>query len=103
MSQKIINLTLLLVIEEVENTLREFPTIPYQLTFSEQELRQKLIDRVLTQTPNYYAILEESEKLPEDPTLLYSCLEEQIRLKKLIRESVIHLFRENIDSDRIVP
>lgn len=56
MFPKIINLTLQLVIYEVKDILNSYPDYPYQLSFSNQELRQKLITYILSRFPNYYAI-----------------------------------------------
>ena len=94
---KLINLTLLLVIYEIERLLKEYPEQPYQVAFSSQELRQKLILGVLNQLPNYYIILEEDEELPTDPTCLYYSFEEQVLVEVLIRESIVHLLEENAD------
>jgi hypothetical protein len=97
MLTKLINLTLLLVIYEIERLLKEYPEQPYQVAFSSQELRQKLILGVLNQLPNYYVLLEEGKELPTDPTCLYHSFEEQILMEVLIRKSIVHLLEENAD------
>jgi hypothetical protein len=97
MLPKLINLTLLLVIYEIERLLKEYPEQPYQVAFSSQELRQKLILHVLNQVPNYYTILDEDKELPTDPTGLYHSFEEQVFMEVLIRESIVHLLEENAD------
>jgi hypothetical protein len=98
MLPRIINLTLLLVIKEIEDILEDYPEDPYQVAFSIPELRQKLILHVLNQLPSYYAILEEDQELPSNPKSLYSSLEEKVCMEILIRESIVELFRENADS-----
>jgi hypothetical protein len=85
------------VIKEVEDILQYYPEHPYQVAFSLQELRQKLIAHVLSQIPNYYTILEKAEELPEDPSFLYSSLEEEECLESLICDSIVFVFRENAD------
>jgi hypothetical protein len=94
----IINLTLLLVIKEIEDILEDYPEDSYQVAFSIPELRQKLILHVVNQLPSYYAILEEDQELPSNPKSLYSSLEEKVCMEILIRESIVELFRENADS-----
>jgi len=98
MLPRIINLTLLLVIKEIEDILEDYPEDSYQVAFSIPELRQKLILHVLKQLPSYYAILEEDQELPSNPKSLYSSLEEKVCMEILIRESIVELFRENADS-----
>jgi hypothetical protein len=98
MLPRIINLTLLLVIKEIEYILEDYPEDSYQVAFSIPELRQKLILHVVNQLPSYYAILEEDQELPSNPKSLYSSLEEKVCMEILIRESIVELFRENADS-----
>ncbi|HEY9605372.1 MAG TPA: hypothetical protein V6C85_27455 [Allocoleopsis sp.] len=95
MSQEIINLTLLLVNEEFEDILKEYPVEPYQLAFSIPELRRRLINCILNQTPNYYTLLEGRQSLPENLKLLYSSSAEELRMKNLIRKSMIQTLQEN--------
>ncbi|HEY9726907.1 MAG TPA: hypothetical protein V6D50_10715 [Chroococcales cyanobacterium] len=97
MSQEIINLTLLLVNQEFEDILKEYPVEPYQLAFSIPELRRRLMNCILNQTPNYYTLLEDRQSPPEDPKFLYSSSAEEMRMKNLIRQSIVHTFRENAD------
>lgn len=104
MFPRIINLTLLLVIKEFEDALKNYPEYPYQRAFSMPELRQKLIFNILDKLPNYYTILEEDQEIPSDPKILYSSFEEKICMEILIRESIIEiieLFRDSEDS--IIP
>ncbi len=98
MSQELINLTLSLVIQEVEDILDAYPDYSYQVAFSSQELRHKLIIEVLGQVPNYYAIVEDAKQLPTDPRVLYSSLEERVRMESLIRKSIVFVFHDNANS-----
>ena len=97
MSQEIINLTLLLVNQEFEDIIKEYPVEPYQLAFSIPELRRRLINRILNQTPNYYTLLEDRQSLPKDLRLLYGSSAEELRMKNLIRQSIVDILRENAD------
>src|ERR671933_476272 len=69
MNKQIINLTLPVVIEEIENILATYPTYPYQQAFSATGLRQDLIAYVLNRVPNQYAVVEETQ-FSSNPTLL---------------------------------
>ena len=53
MSYELINLTLPVVLAEIENVLDDYPENPYQIAFSLPELRQRLVAHVLTHTPNH--------------------------------------------------
>lgn len=98
MFQKITNLTLWLVIDEVEDILSYYPEYPYQVAFSNHELRQKVITYILRRVPNYYAIIEDGQYLPKDPRFLYTSLEEQVHVEVLICNSIVEVFQENADS-----
>lgn len=96
MLPRIINLTLWLVIKETEDLLEEYPEYPYQMAFSFQELRQKLISSVLNQiSDQYYVILEAQQELPKNTQILYGAPEEQLLLKALIRGNIMNVLREN--------
>jgi|ERR687885_972184 hypothetical protein len=69
MNKQIINLTLPVVIEEIENILATYPTYPYQQAFSAAGLRQDLVAYVLSRVPNQYAVVEETQS-SSNPTLL---------------------------------
>lgn len=97
MAYKLINLTLPLVIKQVQDILDDYPEHPYQVAFSIYELRQKLIAHVLSQIPNIHTV-EGVQELPTDPKLLYpSSLEQRLYMETLIRGSILHLLRENAD------
>lgn len=95
MSEKLINLTCYLVIQEIEDILKEYPENPYQAIFTHPVWRQTLTNHVLSQVPNhYYTIMDESEELPKNAKFLYSSKEEQIFLETLIRKSIIQVVQE---------
>lgn len=102
MFPKIINLTLRLVIKEIDDILEQPPQQLYRVAFSNQnqELRQQLISHILSQTPNYYAIVEEAQDLPDDPRFMYNSLEECRQLQNLISDSIIDIYQENVDSNQ---
>lgn len=97
MSHELINLTLPVVIAEIENVLEDYPEYPYQIAFSLPELRQRLLAHVLTHSPNRYTV--QGEKLTlKDPKFLHpSPVQEQVRMENLIHGGILHLLRENAE------
>lgn len=92
MPQKIINLTCLLVIQEVKDILATYPETPYQEAFAEAELYNQLINQVLNRIPDQsYTILYESEKLPKNPRRFYASMEERMMVEELIHQTIIAL------------
>lgn len=69
MNKQLVNLTLPVVIEEIEHILATYPTYPYQQVFSYSGLRQDLIAYVLSHVPNQYAVVEDT-KSSSNPTRL---------------------------------
>lgn len=49
-------LTLPVVIRGIDHVLEDDPEHPYHLAFAMPELRQKLIDHILNNVPNHYAV-----------------------------------------------
>jgi hypothetical protein len=97
MSHSLINLTLPVVIQEIENVLNEYPKDPYQLAFSTHKLRQKLIAHVLSHVPNHY-ITEEMQKPSNHSRACNSALlEEHLQRKMVIYGSILDILRENTD------
>ncbi|MEQ9670369.1 hypothetical protein [Coleofasciculus sp. G2-EDA-02] len=95
MSEKIINLTCLLIIEEVKDILTTYPATPYQAAFEQPSLRNQLINQVLSQIPEQsYTILNESEELPKNSRRFYSCIEDRMMVEELIHQNIIALLQE---------
>lgn len=86
MNKQIINLTLPVVIEEIEHILATYPRHPYQQAFSAASLRQDLVAYVLSRVPNQYAVLEETQS--SSNSLLLPCYSTQ---RLLDIEHWIHL------------
>ena len=97
MSYETINLAQPLVIQEIDNVLEDYPEYPYQVAFSIDELRQKLIAHVLNHLPYRYTTIENGQKLSRGSNSLFPSLAQRLRLNVLIRGSILHLLRENAD------
>jgi hypothetical protein len=77
MSQQLLNLTLPVVIEEIEHILATYPKYPYQQAFSDSGLRQNLVAYVLKHVPNQYAVVEETQSY-SNTQLLALCSSERL-------------------------
>lgn len=96
MSHESINLTLPVVIAEIENLLEDYPEYPYQVAFSLPELRQKLLDHILTHTPNCHTVAGEKLTI-KDRRFLHSSMQERIQMENLIHGGILHILRENAE------
>ena len=96
MSYELINLTLPLVVTQIENVLDDYPPSPYQLAFSLPEMRQRLVAHVLTYTPNRYVV--QGEKLIlKSPKICQPSIQERVQMETLIHAGILHLLRENAE------
>jgi len=97
MPYELINLTLPLVVKEIEHVLEEDPEHPYQSAFSMHEFRQKLIAQVLSPVPNQFEIAGEPAPVRKPTPQHASRLAEQLHLHTVVRGSILHILRENAD------
>ncbi|MGB5961686.1 MAG: hypothetical protein WBG73_13550 [Coleofasciculaceae cyanobacterium] len=98
MSHQIVNLTLPLVLKEVENVLEDYPEYPYQVAFSVEEFRQKLIAHVLSNVPNRYTVVDDLQEPPKETKFLYRPIAERLRMENIIRGGILHILRENSET-----
>ncbi len=98
MSHQIINLTLPLVLREIENVLEDYAEYPYQVAFSVEEFRQKLIAHVLSNIPNRYTVIDDSQESQKETGFLRRPIIERLQMENLIRGGILHILRENADS-----
>jgi hypothetical protein len=85
------------VFQQIEHILEDYPEHPYQAAFSIAELRQKLVNHVLSHLPKRYSGIDDAQKSATEAKLPYRIKQERIRLDVLIRGSILHLLRENAD------
>lgn len=95
MAYEIINLTLPIVMQEIEYTLNEYAKFPYQVVFSLPKMRQKLVAHVLSQIPNKFTIVEDLGELSIEYNSLYIPLQERLHTEKIIRQSIIDILQKN--------
>ncbi|MGB3206686.1 MAG: hypothetical protein WBB28_17005 [Crinalium sp.] len=97
MSYKIANLTLPLVMEEVEEVLQDYPRYPYQVAFSIHKLRQLLIADVLSKIPNEYTVIEDAEELSIQPQNFSPPLQKRLHREMIIRQSILDILQKNAE------
>lgn len=97
MAHALVNLTLPVVMQEIEDVLDEYPEDPYQSAFSIPELRQKLIAQVLSHFPNPHVVEGRQEAFEAPKAHRPSFLQERLRMGMIIRGSMLHILRENAD------
>lgn len=88
----IINITLPVVVKEIEIVLDGYPHHPYQQAFATPHLRQKLITYVLSQVPAHYRVYESSSVYGGFEGL---SLEEHLQVEVLIRQGIQHILCDN--------
>ena len=91
----IINLTLLVPTEEVENFLEGCSEYVSQTALPLPEIRQKLIDYVTTRCCGRYTIINHTEESPGKFDFPYGPLEQRLRVEILIHEGILHILTEN--------
>jgi hypothetical protein len=82
------------VFQEIEKVLEDYPEHPYQVAFSSDELRQKLVTHVISHLPK---CIGDAKKLTTEAKFSYRSKAERVRLDALIRGSILHILRENAD------
>lgn len=101
MQKTLVNLTLAVVTEEVENILDSYPRYPYQEAFSPSGLRQDLIAYVLSRIPNTYTAIAPSDALLNNTVQIRCSSEQLLHIENLIHtgiSDVLHNY-DKIDYD----
>ena len=89
MSNKVINLTLPVVEQELDALLEIYPHKLHQVEFTNSDLRQELLAYVLNRIPNYYVTQNDSNC--EKSSLMLATLELQQQIKTLIFQGINYL------------
>ena len=90
MGTKIINLTLSVVLEEIENTFNNYPNYPYQELSTFLDLNQSLINYVMSQIPNTYTFIEETQAPSNQGVLPHYSEEDRLHIENLIHRGIHH-------------
>ena len=96
MAQKIINLTLQVVIQEIENVFDDYFYHHYRQAFAIPELRQKLIAYVLNRIRSRYAVIEDDQDVAINHKAVCS-QEQRLHIEAVIQCGIQHVLQENAD------
>lgn len=102
MPKQLINLTLLVAIEEVENFLNDLylaklfciPDLKLNITLS--ELRQKLIDYAINKIPNRYKVIDWVQDQPAAVNYPYCSLEQRLHIESLFHDVIVEILPETM-------
>ena len=101
MNMKIVNLTLAVVIEKIEDILDTYPNYPYHQAFSPSNLRQELINYVLNRISTIYTVIEEVQE-PLILSSLVGCSSDQRHhIERLIHRGIGDILRRKYDFNEL--
>jgi hypothetical protein len=86
MADIIVNMTQILVSDEIENVLDSQAEKFYQKAFSLPDLRQELITYVLSRIPNLYSVIKEEQELSMTCNSIYQSAVKQLHIKAVIHQ-----------------
>lgn len=96
MTQKIINLTLHVVVQEIENVFDNYFYHSYRQSFAIPELRQQLIAYVLNRIRSRYAVIEDEQDVAISHKAVCS-QEQRLHIEAVIQCGIQHVLQENAD------
>ncbi|MDB9526897.1 hypothetical protein PN498_12935 [Oscillatoria sp. CS-180] len=91
MAQEIVNVSLPVVTNKVEEVLSNYTTAHYQTALSSKILREKLVAYVLRRMPTFYTTAETSHSCSAENLTHCFSQEQQIIMDDLIHEGIQHL------------
>lgn len=97
MPQTIVNLTLPIVVEKIDEILDAYPFYPHQQAFATPDLRQKLTAYVMSRMPVVYVTMDDTRAcFLESPAGCYS-YDQQEQVNRLIRQGIETLLSGDYD------
>lgn len=92
---KLVNLTSMLIIPEIEEILNTYPEYPYQAAFTIPYWKQKLIAYVLSRIPNKHMVVETTKNQSKEDISNQFSIEAKLSLENVINQGIIKLLQEN--------
>jgi hypothetical protein len=97
MAKTIVNLTVPIVVGEIETVLATYSHHPYQHIFAHPDRREELVAYVLNRVHNAYITCDEDVLQQENWTLPRSCsLQEQEQIDVLIQQGIQDLLGQHL-------
>ncbi|MBE9206623.1 late competence development ComFB family protein [Nostoc sp. LEGE 06077] len=105
MTKTLLNLTISLVVQELESILETYPHHPYQEAFANPDIKQTLIAYILSRIPNQYITVDEAEKAEFTCSeSLRRSLESTLQIESIIRQGIEKVLCEQVeDVHRYIP
>ncbi|NJO40010.1 MAG: hypothetical protein HC865_04850 [Cyanobacteria bacterium RU_5_0] len=97
MAKTMVNLTVPVIIEEIENVLETEPYCSCQQAFEKMDLRQELIGYTLSRVRSRYRMIDEGDKPSSFFNSLPTTLEERLQIEAVVRQGIQHLLHTNGD------
>ncbi|ACB52156.1 hypothetical protein cce_2808 [Crocosphaera subtropica ATCC 51142] len=95
MSEHIINVTAILIQQEIDRFFVKYPQDnPYKILFSRPYFQKELLKKVLSQIPNHHVVIYDKHTLINHDDY-DSFIEEKRKLKALINQAVPKVLTEN--------
>lgn len=110
MPKTFIKLTLLIDVEEIDSFLsdcpdclqQEFASIrELQPKNSNAELRQQLINHVVSHIPQRYEVIDCTQECSEKPKMPYGVLEEGLQVKVLVQDGIFQILPDSSEASRL--
>ncbi|PIG93743.1 hypothetical protein [Gloeocapsopsis sp. IPPAS B-1203] len=91
MTKTIVNLTLPILLEEIELALNQYPHHPYQQAFSNPDFRQELIAYVLSRVFSKYVVVDDEKRQHTDLKKMYYKPDQKQEREAYIHEGIHYL------------
>jgi hypothetical protein len=88
MAQTIVNLTLPVVTEKIDQILKNYPLYPHQELFDAAEMRQKLTAHVLSRLPVIYVTMDNDQACTLNNPLECYSPDQHEQIEQLIRQGI---------------
>ena len=88
MTQTIVNLTLPVVTEKINQLLKTYPRQPYQELFNSPDLRQKLTAYVLSRLPVVYVTMDNTQACQLNDSVECYSHEQNEQIERLIHQGI---------------
>jgi hypothetical protein len=96
MTKTIVNLTVPVVVSEIETILETYSHHPYQHIFAHPDRREELVAYVLNRVHNTYTICDEDILQQEESLPRFCSLQEQEQIDALIHQGIQDLLRQHL-------
>lgn len=94
MTKQIINLTPLILQQELETVLEQCPYYPHQWAFAMPALRQKLLRQVTHRVRHIYLMVDQARKSPPNLAAIAGTLSQRQAMRAMIRDNMQHLLQD---------